>query len=228
MSLSTIEFQTQENPRFSVIWLHGLGADGNDFVPVAQSMGLPCGVRFVFPHAPVLPVTINGGYRMRAWYDIYSLSPGAREDRAGIESSCRLLEELMEKEHARGIPFGRIFLAGFSQGGALALHAGLRFRERIAGIVALSTYLPLASSLESEANPVNAGIPVFLAHGDEDEVIPVSAGFAVRDVLSALGHRVAWHRYPMAHSVNGQETADISSWLEGIMSGDAESPKVEA
>ncbi|NNM82494.1 MAG: carboxylesterase [Burkholderiales bacterium] len=228
MSLSTIEFQTEENPGFSIIWLHGLGADGNDFVPVAQSMDLPFGVRFVFPHAPVLPVTINGGYRMRAWYDIYSLSPGGREDREGIEASSRLLEELMMKEHARGIPFDRIFLAGFSQGAALVLHAGLRFRERIAGIVALSTYLPLASTLDREANPANAGIPVFLAHGDEDDVIPVSAGFAVRDVLSALGHRVDWHRYPMAHSVNGRETADISSWLENIMSGDVESPKIEA
>lgn len=226
MALSTIEFQTSSSPAFSVIWLHGLGADGNDFVPIAQALQLPEGVRFVFPHAPVQPVTLNGGYRMRAWYDLYSLSPGGREDREGISASGASLVQLIEREAGRGIPSGHLFLAGFSQGGALALHAGLRHGARLAGIIALSTYLPLASALKAEAHPANAATPVFLAHGDGDEVIPISAGYAVRDLLAPLGHEIDWHRYEMGHSVCARETADISAWLTRVISGirDSETP----
>lgn len=226
MTLSAIEFETAPEPGFTVIWLHGLGADGNDFVPVAKALQLSVGVRFIFPHAPVQPVTLNGGYMMRAWYDIYSLDLSCGEDREGILSSQGRIAELIEREGARGVAADHVFLAGFSQGGAIALHTALRHPSRLAGILALSTYLPLAATVRDEAHPANSNTPIFMAHGEDDGVIPISAGLTSRDALASLGHDVAWHRYRMAHSVCQNETDDISVWISGIISGicDAETP----
>ncbi|MBY0577528.1 MAG: alpha/beta hydrolase [Burkholderiales bacterium] len=224
MTLPTIEFETCAEPEFVVIWLHGLGADGSDFVPVAKALQLPA--RFVFPHAPVRPVTLNGGYRMRAWYDIYSLDMNCAEDREGIFDSQRSIAELIAREERRGVVADHVFLAGFSQGGAIALHAGLRHPSKLAGLLALSTYLPLADTVRDEAHPANSRTPVFMAHGVEDDVIPISAGLASRNALVNLGHDVAWRQYGMAHSVCQDEIEDISGWMTGIISGirDTETP----
>lgn len=212
MTLPAIAFETSSNPRYSVIWLHGLGADGSDFVPVAKALNLP-GMRFVFPHAPVRPVTLNAGYAMRAWYDIYALDLKSGEDREGILDSRKRIAELVEKEKEAGIGADRIFLAGFSQGGAIALFSGLRHPERLAGIVALSTYLPLADSTTREAHPANSATPIFMAHGVMDDIIPVSAGLASKTALEHLGHEVEWHRYDMAHAVCQEEIEDIAAWF---------------
>lgn len=216
--MAPIELETSGTPQFSVIWMHGLGADGSDFVPVAEMLSL-ADTRFIFPHAPIRPVTLNGGHAMRAWYDIVSLDFKSGEDREGILASSERIAELVGREEKRGVAPDHVFLAGFSQGGAVALFAGLRHPARLAGIIALSTYLPLAATAGTDAHPANATVPVFMAHGMEDEIIPMSAGLACKDALSNLGHDVAWHCYDMAHSVCQSEIGDISAWMAGIISG---------
>jgi len=197
-----------------VIWLHGLGADGHDFEPLVPMLGLPrrLAVRFVFPHAPERPVTVNMGMRMRAWFDIFELG-GRSEDGAGIRASQALLEGLIARERARGIAARRIVLAGFSQGGAIALQTGLRHPERLAGIMALSTWLPLAATLELERNAANADLPVFMAHGLHDEMIAIGRALASRDALEALGYAVEFHEYTMGHAVCPEEVAALAAWL---------------
>lgn len=197
----------------AVIWLHGLGADHTDFEPIVPELALPASVRFVFPDAPIRPVTINGGMRMRAWYDILQLGPGP-EDEAGVRASQRTLERLIAEQ---GLPAERVVLAGFSQGGAIVLQTALRHPERLAGVVALSTYLPLAGSLEKEAAPANRDLPVFMAHGLHDEIIPISRARASRDLLVRRGTPVQWHEYPMPHAVCAPEIADIARFLGGVL-----------
>jgi phospholipase/carboxylesterase len=210
----TVELETAASPDAAVIWLHGLGADGHDFEPVVPELRLPARLRlrFVFPHAPVRPVTINMGMRMRAWYDILQLG-GGPEDEPGIRASQAILEALIARERARGIEPQRIVLAGFSQGGAVALHTGLRHGERLAGVLALSTYLPLATTVAGERNPASAQLPVFMAHGRFDEIIPLARAQQSRALLESLGCRLHWCEYPMPHAVCGEEIADIAAWL---------------
>lgn len=215
MPLPTVEHETGSSPRYSIIWLHGLGADGHDFAPIVPELVDPAwpALRFVFPHAPVRPVTVNGGVPMRAWYDIYAFDAAARQDEAGIRASIAAVETLIEREHARGVPSERIVLAGFSQGGAIALAAGLCHAERLAGIVALSTYLPIADTLAAERSAANATTPIFQAHGSADPVVVLPRGSASRDALQALGYPVDWHTYPMAHAVCAEEIDDLRRWL---------------
>jgi phospholipase/carboxylesterase len=221
--LEHLEFETGaasgQPPRATVIILHGLGADGKDFYPVAQELDLDAvgPVRFVFPHAPVMPVTINNGYRMRAWYDILGSELTRKEDEAGLRSSMQRVDALIEAEKARGVPANRIVLGGFSQGCAMSLLTGLRHRERLAGIVGMSGYLPLAATTHAERTDANALTPIFLAHGNFDPVVPLAAGLASRDALQRLGHPVAWHQYPMPHSVCPQEIADLNAWLLDVL-----------
>jgi phospholipase/carboxylesterase len=220
MNLDTIDIETAPQPRASMIILHGLGADGNDFVPIARELDLAAvgPVRFVFPHAPTRPVTINNGSVMRAWYDILSLdSNRPREDEAGLRESQALVEALIAKEKSRGVPSSRIVLAGFSQGCAMTLMTGLRHDERLAGLVGLSGYLPLAAKAEAERHTANHDVPIFLAHGTQDPVIPIARAQASRDALVALGHDVEWHEYPMPHSVCGPEIADLNRWLGRVL-----------
>ena len=219
MPLETIEVKTGPQPTASMIVLHGLGADGNDFVPVAQELDLReiGSVRFVFPHAPTMPVTINGGYVMRAWYDILGTDLVRREDERGLRQSQLLVEALIAQERARGVASTRILLAGFSQGCALTLMTGLRCAERLAGLVGLSGYLPLADKVAAERTSVNADIPIFMAHGRMDPVIPIARALASRDALVALGHAVEWHEYPMPHSVCAEEIADLERWLKRVL-----------
>src|SRR6185436_12308354 len=210
--LQTIEIETGERPDAAVIWLHGLGADGRDFEPIVPELRLPqsLSLRFVFPHAPIRPVTLNQGMRMRAWYDILQLG-GGREDDPGIRASQKSLEDLIAREGSRGIAPGRVVLAGFSQGGAIALQTALRYDERLAGTLALSTYLPLAPTLAAERNPANRDVPIFMAHGSQDPMIPLDRARASRDALAALGYAVEWREYPMQHSVCLEEIADIAA-----------------
>jgi len=210
----TVELETAGSADASVIWLHGLGADGHDFEPVVPELRLPPAlrVRFVFPHAPVRPVTLNMGMRMRAWYDIVQLG-GGREDDEGIPASQELTEALIVRGRERGVAPDRIVLAGVSQGGAIALHTGLRHPERLAGILALSTYLPLADALATQASAGNLGVPIFMAHGRFDDVIPMARARQSRALLESLGYAVDWREYPMPHSVCGEEIADIAAWL---------------
>jgi phospholipase/carboxylesterase len=216
--LETIEIETRPKPSHSVIWLHGLGADGNDFVPIVQQLKLPkLGIRFVFPHAPMRPVTINGGFVMRAWYDIVAQDLAQRADEAGIRHSQAAIDALIAKEAARGMPASRVVLAGFSQGGVLSLQTGLRHPKALAGVMSLSAYLPLASTVEKERNAVNQGTPIFIGHGMADNVVPLKAGTAARDQLIKLGYDVDWHQYPMAHSVCPQELDDIGAWLTRVL-----------
>lgn len=220
--LEAIEIETGADPRASVIWMHGLGADGRDFVPVVRELDLRGAppVRFVFPHAPLRPVTINGGALMRAWYDVtYADLEGTakRPDEAGVRDSQARIGALVAQEVARGIACERIVLAGFSQGGAMALHTGLRHPERLAGVIALSTYLPLAASLAREAAPANRTIPVFMAHGTFDPVVPYALGSGSRALLAELGYAVEWHEYPMPHSVCAEEIADVGAWLRRVL-----------
>ncbi len=219
MSLEVIEVQTSSSPAASVIWLHGLGADGNDFVPIVRELDLGgvLPIRFVFPHAPQIPVTINGGYVMRAWYDILGMEIVRREDAAGLRRSQALVEELIAGEKARGIAPERIVLAGFSQGCAMTLLTGLRHPERLAGLMCLSGYLPLAASTAAEASPANRDVPIFMAHGSQDPVIAMARSAESCKALVALGYSVEWHEYPMPHSVCQEEIADISSWLRRIL-----------
>jgi len=219
--LETIEVETAPNPAASVIWLHGLGADGNDFAPIVNQIdlsGMPA-MRFVFPHAPRRAVTINHGFVMRAWYDITfeDLAGTSRGgDEAGIRTSQAQIEALIARENTRGVTARNIVLAGFSQGGAIALHTGLRYPEPLAGILALSTYLPLATCLAAESSPANTPIPIFLAHGIFDTVVPLLLAMASRDALTALGYHVDWREYPMPHSVCAQEIRDIGEWLKQL------------
>ncbi len=217
--LESLEVETAPSPRAAVIWMHGLGADGYDFVDVPPVLRLPEGlaVRFVFPHAPMQPVTINGGVVMRAWYDIRPDAGARREDEQGLRQSQRHVEALIAREKARGLPAGRIVLAGFSQGGAVALQTGLRHSERLAGIMALSCYLPLADQVAAEANAANRDVPVFLAHGTHDPLIPLTRARRAFESLTSLGYPVEWHEYPMPHSVCDAEIRDIGAWLARIL-----------
>ena len=216
--LEAIEIETGSAPRAAVIWLHGLGADGHDFEPIVPELGLPATkpIRFVFPHAPQRPVTINNGMRMRAWYDILQMG-GGTEDEPGIRGAQGLLEELISRETGKGIPHGRIVLAGFSQGGAIVLQTALRQRERLAGVMALSTYLPLALKLPAERQGANQDLPIFMAHGTHDDMIGIERAARSRDALLALGYAVEWHAYPMPHSVCPAEIADIAAFLLRIL-----------
>jgi phospholipase/carboxylesterase len=214
--LETIEIETAPDPRASIIWMHGLGADGNDFVPLADEIALPIAVRYIFPHAPMMPVSINNGYVMRAWYDI-SDAAIRREDEAGVRASQQSVETLLAREKSRGMAANRIVLAGFSQGGAVALQAGLRHGERLAGIMALSTYVPLADKLALEANPSNRDLPIFMAHGTADPMIAFARARESRDLLLQHAYAVEWHEYPMQHSVCPQEIADIGKWLRRVL-----------
>lgn len=219
--LETVEHETGPSPRWTVLWLHGLGADGHDFAPIVPELvrrGWPA-LRFVFPHAPVRPVTINNGMRMRAWYDIRNFSAeelggGDRADSAGVLESVVQVEALVAREGERGVPPERIVLAGFSQGGAIALSAGLRRVQPLAGIVALSTYLPMAPQAAQFAQHAALRQPVFMAHGSADPVVPVRAGEHSAQVLRALGMALEWHAYPMAHAVCAEEIRDLGDWLE--------------
>jgi len=218
-ALETIEAESGPHPSATIIILHGLGADGNDFVPIAQELDLAAlgSVRFLFPHAPVMPVTINGGYRMRAWYDILGSEMQGREDEAGLRQSLASVEALLAREEERGIAPQRIVLAGFSQGCAMALLAGLRHGKRLAGIAGLSGYLPLAKTTAAERDAANHDTPIFLAHGTQDEIVLPQRGTASRDALQALGYPVEWHSYPMAHSVCMEEIADLNAWLLKVL-----------
>jgi phospholipase/carboxylesterase len=214
-TLQVHEIETGPAPSASIIVLHGLGADGNDFVPICDELDLRAvgDVRFVFPSAPMMPVTVNGGMVMRAWYDILGSDIARREDEAGLRASLPLVRGLIEREVARGMATSRIVLMGFSQGCAMTLLTGLRHGERLAGLVGLSGYLPLAETTAAERSAVNAGLPIFLAHGRQDPVIPLARATASRDALQALGYAVEWHDYPMPHSVCAPEIVDLNRWL---------------
>ena len=217
--LPRIEIESAPHPDAAVIWLHGLGADGNDFGALVPELDLAdCPpIRFVFPHAPSLPVTLNGGYVMPAWYDIRGTDLVSRQDDIGIRHSARAIDALIEHEASRGIAYRNIVLAGFSQGSAMALHTGLRFAHRLGGIMALSGYLPLAGVFSSERHPANIQTPIFMAHGSMDTVVIPARGETSRDLLFDLGYTVQWHTYPMQHSVHPREVADISKFLATVL-----------
>ena len=217
--LPRVELESAPQPTAAVIWLHGLGADGHDFAGLVPELDLSnCPpIRFVFPHAPSMPVTVNGGYGMPAWYDILGPDLVSQQDAAGIQASERAIVALIAQEVARGIPAERIVLAGFSQGCAMALHTGLRLPQRLAGIMALSGYLPLADRFTAERHPANAQTPVFMAHGTQDPVVVIARGEASRDALAALGQPVEWHSYPMPHSLHPREISDISAFLARVL-----------
>jgi phospholipase/carboxylesterase len=217
--LETIEIETRPKPDAAIIWLHGLGADGHDFEPVVPEIVRPGerAWRFVFPNAPVRPVTLNGGMRMRAWYDIKSLERGSAEDIEGFQASMRQVGELIEREGQRGIEPHRVVLAGFSQGGAVSLYTLPRSAQRLAGIMALSCYLPAVRALAAERLPANDRTPILMAHGQQDPVIAAAIGRASRDQLQALGYAVEWHEYPMPHSVCAEEIADIRRFLFKVL-----------
>jgi phospholipase/carboxylesterase len=213
--LPAVENETAANPVYSIIWLHGLGADGHDFAPIVPELVSPQwpALRFVFPHAPVRPVTINNGMAMRAWYDIYGFDRLSQQDEAGVRQSIAQVEALIAREQERGVPSERILLAGFSQGGAIALAAGLRHPQKLAGIIALSTYLPIADSLPAERSAANASVPIFWGHGTFDPVVILQRGIESRTALEALGYQVEWHTYPMPHAVCPEEIADLGHWI---------------
>lgn len=217
--LSTIELENGDDPTHTILWLHGLGADGNDFVPIIDELELPAAsrIRFIFPHAPMRPVSINNGFVMRAWYDVLNLNFNQPEDEDGLRDSQRAIEALLERERQRGITPERIVLAGFSQGGAMALQTGLRYPERLAGIMALSCYLPLQQTLATEAHPVNSATSIFMAHGSQDPIVPLTLAATSRRQLLESGYAVEWHEYPMAHAVCAEEMADISAWLKRVL-----------
>lgn len=220
--LETIELETAANPTAAVIWMHGLGADGNDFVPIVNELdlsGAPA-IRFIFPHAPMMPVTINNGYVMRAWYDVSFGDLEGRTKRAdekGVRQSQAQIGHLIAREAERKIPFKNILLAGFSQGGAMALHTGLRYPETLAGVMALSCYLPCADSFAAEAAPANVTTPLLIAHGTQDPVVPYTMGKNSRDLLVNSGYAVEWREYPMQHSVCLEEVRDIGAWLTSVL-----------
>lgn len=218
-SLSVVEIETGPEPAHTIIWMHGLGADGNDFVPIINELeiSLKKPIRFIFPHACERPVTINGGYVMRAWYDIYGISSGSPEDETGIRDSQKAIDALIENELQRGIISTHIILAGFSQGGAMAFQAGLRQGNKLGGIMALSCYLPLPASLDHEVQPVNAAIPIFMAHGIYDAVVPIALAAASKEKLMQAHYTMEWHEYAMEHSVCVEEINDIDLWLQRIL-----------
>jgi len=217
--LESIIIETQANPDAAVIWLHGLGADGSDFVPIIDQMQLPSdmAIRFIFPHAPVRPVTINQGYQMSAWYDISGLSITDEEDESGIKESSAILKQLCLSQEEAGIPASRIVVAGFSQGGAIALHCGCRYEKPLAGIMALSTYMPLPDTLADEISEEAIEIPVFMAHGRQDDVVNYEAGQSSKTLLEANNMDVVWYEYDMGHSVCLEEIQHIRQWLGEIL-----------
>lgn len=217
--LSCVEVEPSGPVRFSVVWLHGLGADGHDFEPIVPHLRIPesSGVRFVFPHAPRIPVSINLGMVMPAWYDITAADLRKRHDEAGVRRSAEQVAALIRRENNRGIPTARIVLAGFSQGGAIALHLGLRYPEKLAGIMALSSYLVCEDSLEQELGEANRDTPLFQAHGTRDPMVPLDRGEAARDRLIELGVEVIWQSYPMMHEVCPAELEDIGNWLNRVL-----------
>ncbi len=219
MSDQPIEIETTEEPTAAVIWLHGLGADGNDFVPIVPELKLPddLGIRFIFPNAPQQPVTCNGGYVMRSWYDIYSLNDFDLEDKIGLTQSQQTVEALIQNEIDRGIKPNRIILMGFSQGGAVVLHTGLRYAQRLAGIGALSTYLPFRADAAKEKHQANTDVPIFMAHGLHDQVVHYEHGDNSSKLLQQLGYSVDWFSYPMEHNVCAEEINDISTWIQQIL-----------
>ena len=217
--LETVQILTGESPSAAVIWMHGLGADGNDFVPIVRELdlsGCPA-IRFVFPHAETMPVTINNGYVMRAWYDILGMDLVRREDEAGLRKSQKQIEQLISHENARGIPTSRIILAGFSQGCAMTLQTGLRYPEKLAGLICLSGYLPLSTMIKDERSEANLHTPIFMAHGRGDPVVQISRAEASRDLLQELGHPIEWREYMMPHSVCEEEIDDIGAWLRNLL-----------
>jgi len=217
--LPTNNLETGTHPTHAIIWMHGLGADGNDFVPIVSELNLSPDVhiRFVFPHAPMRSITINNGYVMRAWYDISHNNFRNEEDEIGIRDSHKAIDKLIDNEILCGIKPENIIIAGFSQGGAMALHVGLRQKNNLAGILALSCYLPLANKLFTEVQPANSSVPIFMAHGNADLVIPATLAKASRDLLLAANYQVEWHEYAMEHAVCAEEIIDISSWLRRII-----------
>jgi phospholipase/carboxylesterase len=218
-TLETIQIETGPNPTASVIWLHGLGASGDDFVPIVRELDLAGlqNIRFVFPHAPTMPVTINNGYVMRAWYDIIGADLSRREDEKGLRASQAMVEQLIAQEKARGIPAERIVLAGFSQGCAMTIQTGLRHPETLAGLLCLSGYVPLHTTIAEERHPSNQATPIFMAHGRGDQVIPIVRAEQSRDLLRSLGYEVEWHEYLMPHSVCQEEVDDISAWFRRVL-----------
>ena len=218
--LPHITLESGEQPRHSIIWLHGLGADGHDFASMVDELNLPVAIRYIFPHAPHRPVTVNGGYVMRAWYDIVRPNIDAQQDEEGIYDSQAFIEALIDQEISRGIAPCNIFLAGFSQGGAIALHTALRHATALGGVLALSTYLPLADSAPQKVSASTRQTPIFMAHGRSDPVVPYALGVASRDALQKFGYAVEWHEYAMQHSLCEAEVRDIEAWLFGrIMAG---------
>jgi phospholipase/carboxylesterase len=219
VSREAVEIETGAEPEGAVIWLHGLGADGHDFEPIVPELTRPGerALRFVFPHAPIRPVTLNGGFAMRAWYDIVSLERRGPEDESGIRASQALVEALIRRENERGIPSERIVLAGFSQGGALALVTGTRYPHKLAGIMGLSCYMLLAERFAAERVAANQATPIFLAHGLEDPIVAPLLGEHARAWLEAAGYPVEWHTYAMPHSLCPQEVADIAAWLRRVL-----------
>jgi phospholipase/carboxylesterase len=217
--LDAVEVETGRNPQASVIWLHGLGADGHDFEPVVPELVRPGerALRFVFPHAPVRPVTLNNGYAMRAWYDILGLDRQAKQDEAGIRDSAAAICALIARENQRGVASARIVLAGFSQGGAMALFTGLRYPERLSGIMGLSCYPVLASTFDAERDPANQETPILLAHGTFDPMVDLSLGQAGKEMLEKRGYKVEWHSYPMPHAVSPEEIGAIAAWLRRVL-----------
>jgi len=219
MSLETLEIETGASPRASIVLMHGLGADCHDFEPLAEQLDLRAAgpVRYVFPNAPQIPVTINGGFVMPAWYDIRAADLANREDEGGLRASQAEIERLIAHEVARGVPASRIVLAGFSQGAAMALMTGLRHAERLAGIVGMSGYLPLADRTASERQAANQSTPIWLAHGRQDDVVPIGRAMASRDALAALGYSVSWSDYAMGHSVCPEELVALNRWLLTVL-----------
>lgn len=218
--LEYVEVNTKKQPDFSVIWLHGLGADGHDFESMVAELQLPekLGIRFIFPHAPVQPVSINGGYPMRSWFDILGLDKTAKQDEAGIRKSQQSIDSLIQQVIATGINSDKIILGGFSQGGALALHAALRYPEKLAGVIGLSTYLPLSDHIAQEKSVLNQQTPIFLAHGTQDPIVPLAFGEISCTLLKNVGFPVTWSEYVMGHTVCDKEIADLSQWLQQVLS----------
>ena len=217
--LQTIEKETGPHPAVSIIWMHGLGADANDFVPMLHELdlaGLPA-IRFIFPNAETMPVTVNGGYVMRAWYDIVATDLGRQEDEAGLRASQTKVEALIARENARGVPSERIILAGFSQGCAMTLQTGLRQKSKLAGLMCLSGYVPIAAKAAVEHTPESKATPIFMVHGRMDPVIPIARALASRDLLQQWGYSVEWHDYPMPHSLCAEEVDHISAWLKRVL-----------
>lgn len=217
--LPAIELETGAQPTHTILWMHGLGADGNDFVPIIHELELPpdAAIRFIFPHAPKQPVSINQGFVMRAWYDIKNINLNHYEDEAGIRSSQHAITAMIARENQRGVPSTNIVLAGFSQGGVMALQVGLRHSDKLAGIMALSSYLPLAHTLVKEAHSANTSTPIFMAHGSYDPIVPILLAKTSRQQLLEAGYQVEWHEYPMEHSVCAEELIDISKWLRQVL-----------